>query len=440
MSKIFGFTAEEVQLIKNTVGKDAVNEAELQRFLYRASKLGLNPLDGTIHLQVRDRKNPLTGKYEKANVIIVGIDGIRAVGDGTGKLSGIRRWVEEDENGRIKCGVAQVYRKDWKEPATEVAPFEEFCQKKDGKPIYMWATKPKTMIKKCAEAAAHRMAWSAALAGVYIPEEMDIDSPPDSPANSTESSAETPFKTPPVKPPAETSPVEPPAKVSPVKTPPIEPPVETPSESLGKASEIAEYQVTITSAPTENRGRVVVVGTDILRDDELNLVGIEEGVKNVLATVKPGETIKITGIKKDNGKAFVLVKTITKKKVDEPAQPPEKTNEEPEKPVKPKNPVKPIEQPSENKKKTDSIKVELVVSEEPKEGTYEEDDVFYLTGVDEKGKLHVVFCKASNKANAFPFTCSVKGDVVEITGNILEYKGKEVLFVTDFETLKQAAS
>lgn len=168
---LFGFTPEQVKLIRETVGKDAVNEAEFQRFLYRADKLGLNPLDGTIHLQLRNRKTQ-DGNWEKVNILMVGIDGFRAVGDGTGKLNGIKRGVNRDENGRLTEGWAEIYRKDWEFPAREVVPFREYIQLKDGHPTGLWATKPETMLKKCAEAAAHRMAWAGVLAGIYIPEEI----------------------------------------------------------------------------------------------------------------------------------------------------------------------------------------------------------------------------------------------------------------------------
>jgi phage recombination protein Bet len=168
---LFGFTPEEVKLIRQTVGKDAVSEAEFQRFLYRANKLGLNPLDGTIHLQSGNRKNQ-EGNWEKTNTIIVGIDGFRAVGDGTGKLNGIKRGVTRNEKGQLIEGWAEVYRKDWDFPARETVPYREYVQLKDGQPTRMWASKPETMLKKCAEAAAHRMAWAGVLSGVYIPEEM----------------------------------------------------------------------------------------------------------------------------------------------------------------------------------------------------------------------------------------------------------------------------
>ncbi|OPX89454.1 MAG: RecT family protein [Pelotomaculum sp. PtaB.Bin104] len=169
--ELFGFTPQEVDLIRKTVGKDAINEDEFRRFLYRANKLGLNPLDGTIHLQARNRKTP-EGKWEKVNVIIIGIDGFRAVGDSTGKLAGIKRDVIRNEKGQLTHAWAEVYRSDWKEPAREVVSLREYVQVKDGHPISLWETKPETMLKKCAEAGAHRMAWASALAGIYIPEEM----------------------------------------------------------------------------------------------------------------------------------------------------------------------------------------------------------------------------------------------------------------------------
>jgi len=168
---LFGFTTEEVGLIKKTVGKEAVNDDEFKRFLYRASKMGLNPLDGTIHLLTRNRKNE-SGKWEKTNVIIVGIDGFRIAADRSGKLAGIKREAVYNDKGQLIRAVAEVYRKDWDQPAREVIPYREYCQVKDGKPVGLWASMPETMLKKCAEAAALRMAFASELAGIYIPEEI----------------------------------------------------------------------------------------------------------------------------------------------------------------------------------------------------------------------------------------------------------------------------
>jgi phage recombination protein Bet len=169
--KEFGFTPEEVELIRKTVGKEAVNDDEFKRFLYRASKMGLNPLDGTIHLLARNRRNE-SGKWEKVNVIIVGIDGFRIAADRSGKLAGIKRDVIYNDKGQLVRAVAEVYRKDWDHPAREVIAYREYCQTKEGKPVGLWASMPETMLKKCAEAAALRMAFASELAGIYIPEEL----------------------------------------------------------------------------------------------------------------------------------------------------------------------------------------------------------------------------------------------------------------------------
>lgn len=472
--EIFGFKPEEVELIKRTVGKDAVNEAELHRFLYRAHKLGLNPLDNTIYLQPRNRKNPDTSVWEKTNVIIVGIDGFRAVGDGTGKLSGIKRWVEYDEKGKIKCGVAQVFRKDWQEPATEVAPFTEFCQMKDGRATGMWATKPETMIKKCAEAAAHRMAWSAALAGIYIPEEVMQEDEEPKKAGKADTKADKvapkvdppkvdtkgdPTATDPTK--ATTpagSPVEPPKVVPPGEPPAAGKPAEQPKAETPKAETAGEvvsyeYQIKITSAPTEAKGKVVVVGTDMLKDDEINLVGTNEDIKDALKKLIPGNVVEVNGPKKENGKIFVLVEAIkvageTAPVAEKPAEPVvEKPAEQPatEKPAeqpaagKPAEPPK--EEPAAQPEAAGPVKLQIAVTKAPKAGNYEGEDetceVFYLTGATKDGESKIAFCKSSEKC-AFPFTCAVVGDVVEITGSEIEYKGKKVILITDFEIVQQA--
>ena len=172
--ELFGFSPEEIDLIRKTVGKEAVNEDELKRFLYRASKMGLNPLDGTVHLLTRNRKNE-SGKWEKVNVIIVGIDGFRIAAARSGELAGIKRETLHNDKGQLIRAVAEVYRKDWEHPAREVVPYREYCQTKDGKPVGLWLSMPETMLKKCAEAAALRMAFASELAGIYIPEELMRD-------------------------------------------------------------------------------------------------------------------------------------------------------------------------------------------------------------------------------------------------------------------------
>ncbi|TYO95150.1 phage recombination protein Bet [Desulfallas thermosapovorans] len=165
-------TREQIELVKRTVAYGA-SDSELQLFLYTAKRLGLDPLSRQIHFVKRRRKNPDTGQYENTATIQVGIDGFRIIADRTGKLAGIKRGVIKDSKGNITHGWAEVYRKDWSEPAREEAPFKEYCQlTRDGRPAGLWAKMPETMIKKCAEAAALRMAFPADLCGVYSDEEM----------------------------------------------------------------------------------------------------------------------------------------------------------------------------------------------------------------------------------------------------------------------------
>jgi phage recombination protein Bet len=164
------FTPEQMQLITSTVAKGA-SPQELQLFLYRCKLMGLNPLKpGQIHF-VKYGTSPGT--------IVVGIEGFRSIAARTGKLSGIERGVNKDENGRVVEGWAKVFRSDWQHPAIETVPMSEYNTGKA-----MWAKMPETMIKKVAECAALRMAFPDDLGGVYESAELDQASGnPHSPKN-----------------------------------------------------------------------------------------------------------------------------------------------------------------------------------------------------------------------------------------------------------------
>lgn len=69
-------------------------------------------------------------------------------------------------------GWAKVYVKGWEQPLTVTVSFEEYCQKKDGKPMSNWATKPATMIRKVALVQALREAFPEDLSGMYAAEEV----------------------------------------------------------------------------------------------------------------------------------------------------------------------------------------------------------------------------------------------------------------------------
>lgn len=152
------YTPEQIKLIRDTVARGAT-ENEFSLFLYRCKILRLDPLrPGQIHF-IKYGTNPGT--------IVVGIDGMRSLANRTGKHAGTKRGAILDESGRLTGAWAEIYRKDWIEPAREEVRFAEYSTGKAA-----WAKMPETMIKKCAEAAALRMAFPDELGGIYAEEEL----------------------------------------------------------------------------------------------------------------------------------------------------------------------------------------------------------------------------------------------------------------------------
>ena len=159
------WTQEEIQLIQDTVAQGTSPE-EFKLFLYTASQRGLNPLLKQIYCIMRKKKNP-DGTWGASMTIQTGIDGFRLIANRTKKLAGIERGVRYNEKGRLYAW-CKVYRKDWAQPAYEEVPLSEY--KGDSA---LWGKMPETMLKKCAEACALRIAFPEDLSGLYASEEMD---------------------------------------------------------------------------------------------------------------------------------------------------------------------------------------------------------------------------------------------------------------------------
>lgn len=150
------YSSEQLTLIKSTVAKGATDD-ELKLFLYRCKNMGLDPLKpGQVHF-VKYGSNP--------GSIVVGIDGMRAKAIRTGQFAGIQRGVIKDGS-KIIAGWCEVRRKDFPHPIREEVPFDEYNTGKA-----QWVTKPETMIKKVAEAAALRMAFPDDVGGMYSEDE-----------------------------------------------------------------------------------------------------------------------------------------------------------------------------------------------------------------------------------------------------------------------------
>lgn len=175
-------TAAQVDLVKRTIAKGATDD-ELQLFLYIAGRLALDPFTHQIHFVKRKRQNE-EGGWEDVGETQVGIDGYRVLAQRTGRLSGTKRAVIHNDAGELTGAWTEIYRSDWNEPVREEVSLEEYIQKRrDGKPVKMWREKPETMLKKCSEAAALRIAFPNDLGAIGVDEAItaeDVDNlPPD---------------------------------------------------------------------------------------------------------------------------------------------------------------------------------------------------------------------------------------------------------------------
>ena len=159
------FTNEELELIKQTVAKDATDE-ELSLFLYTAQARGLNPLTRQIHFVKRGGQG----------TIQTGIDGFRLIAERTGRYApGTKPTIfEYDNKGRLLratvFGIKFVGGQAFEYSAT--ARFNEYAQYFNGRLGNMWAKMPETMLEKCAEAKLLRKGFPEELSGLYTHDEM----------------------------------------------------------------------------------------------------------------------------------------------------------------------------------------------------------------------------------------------------------------------------
>lgn len=183
-----------LSLIRRTVAADT-NDDEFNLFISHCRALQLDPRRRQIYALVYNKDKP----QKRRMSIIVGIDGFRAVA----ARSGCYR-ADEDEAryeidpslksptnplGLVKATVRihQFSHGQWFPVSgtaywDEFAPIkEEWTEGEDGRrkpsgkkaPDGKWATMPRLMLAKCAEAQALRKAWPDDFSNVYAPEEMD---------------------------------------------------------------------------------------------------------------------------------------------------------------------------------------------------------------------------------------------------------------------------
>lgn len=160
------WTPAQIQLLKNTVCKDATDD-EFKIFCYAVQRTGLDPFMKQIHMVKRWNKNE--NRYDMS--IQVGIDGYRLIADRAGLYAGNDEPLFDNEKSPTKATVT-VYKlvQGVRCAFTASARWTEyFPGEKQG---FMWKKMPCVMLGKVAEALALRKAFPAELSGLYTEDEM----------------------------------------------------------------------------------------------------------------------------------------------------------------------------------------------------------------------------------------------------------------------------
>lgn len=174
----------QIELIKRTVARGA-DDDELRMFLNVCKGAQLNPFLRQVHFI--KRKNNATGREE--GTIQIGIDGFRAIAEGSGQYAGNDDAIFKDEfeetfgneKNQIKKKVpGSATVTVWKLLGGERRAFTATARWGEYNPgTFMWRKMPYNQLAKCAEALALRKAFPKQLSGLYVNEEMEQANAPD---------------------------------------------------------------------------------------------------------------------------------------------------------------------------------------------------------------------------------------------------------------------
>ena len=201
------FSEKQLSYIKNIIAP-TLNEVETRLFIYRAQKLGLNPLEGEIYAYASFQT--VGGKRQRKMVMIVSRDGKRKKAFQSPELKSIKTEaiytkqakvqtyklvfneegdedlektpeevlekkiirVKEWEGGTLWGARCEITRHDFEKPFVVTASLKEYKRK-----TAIWNNKPETMIKKVAESQCLSIAFPLLLAGIYDESERWADTP-----------------------------------------------------------------------------------------------------------------------------------------------------------------------------------------------------------------------------------------------------------------------
>lgn len=176
------WTSQQLAVLQAAGVSEDVSPAELDQFLHECQRTGLDPFSRQIYLIGRYDKQAGRDVFRSQT----GIDGYRVVAHRAAK----RDHVTVSYSDTLWCGPdkvwCDVWLEDWPpraakvtvfrggEPFPAVATLSEYAATyRNGDPTPMWRKMPATMLAKCAEAKALRMAFPHDLAGIYTAEEME---------------------------------------------------------------------------------------------------------------------------------------------------------------------------------------------------------------------------------------------------------------------------
>lgn len=175
-ASIPGIDPREWALLKKLYPE--VPDEQLELFMMRAKKAGLDPFAQQIYLLQRKTKDKATGQWIPSWNILVGIDGLRVIADRTEAYApGKAPEFQEDAQGRLFSATAYVMklvRDKWFEVSAS-AYYNEYVQMKDGQPMAMWQKMPRSQLAKCAEAAALRRAFPGETFGLFETAELSAE-------------------------------------------------------------------------------------------------------------------------------------------------------------------------------------------------------------------------------------------------------------------------
>lgn len=305
----FGFTPEQVDLIKKTRVPWNADEEHIRLFLYHAEKYGLDPLTGEIVLEIRVSKSG-----DKKALIITTRDGYLKAAMKDPNYNGVNGGVAKEgdnfeinptagtlkhtfgaKRGKITAGWAVAKAKN-RDPIMFIADFEEYMEA--NKSSYVWRDYPSAMIQKVAEIGAIKRQFN--ITGMVGAEEIATTSFNEEITPRKTDTEETPTN------PAE-APTAPPAP-APAEN---EPPEETPTEPFGETKESPKSEkfiLLLTEKPVL-KGKTYTAQAVLYYPESENPITFKAPQKfGEILTSAEGRALEVTGKLKDDTLTATSVK------------------------------------------------------------------------------------------------------------------------------------